>query len=301
MGILVAAIVVATIIKRVLRGYMVEKVKRTRKKKEVKEKENETKNLPVKVEEPESKQEIQVAQAEKKPVRKTNPSRSHSSVAEVLVNTFQKLLKKSLLLLVPWVLLSMGVLLTGSYLIYKEFFLGMAYPLWFLILIGVLLFGGYGFLGFCYGLTMALLHTILSVSSSLSDTVKKTALRVKNSIESKVDKFADTLEQNNLLGTIKRTFEDISQNIRRYAAKTAIGVVVIACLGGLLFVMKNIAIKSFNRVQNKAEFFTKMSIRFSLLIAIILNLKLCAKIALAVGYLLGILLILSQFIIWHVM
>ena len=116
-----------------------------------------------------------------------------------------------------------------------------------------------------------------------------------------MDKFADNLEQNNLLTTIKSTFEDISKNIRQYAAKTAAGVLVIACLGGVLFVIKNMMVKSFKKVQNKAEFFAKMSIRFSLILAIILNLKLFAKLALIFGYLIGIFLVLSQYLIWHLM
>ncbi len=271
-----------------------EKTKRTRKKKEVN-------TLPVKISEPENKQEIQTAETPKVPARKIRQPRQHSPVAEVLVNICQKLVKKGLLLIIFWVFLSMGVLLTGSYIIFKEFFIGMAYPLWYLILMGFIFFGIYGFLGFFYGLMMAFLHTILSVSSSLGDIIRKTVLRVKNSIESKVDKFADKLEQNILLETIKRTFEDISKNVRKYAAKTAAGVIVIAFLGGILFVIKNIMVRSFKKVQNKAEFFAKMSIRFSLLLAIVLNLKLFTKIALAAGYLIGILLVLSQFVIWHLM
>ncbi len=277
---------------------MVEKIKKTSQKKEVKAKETST--LPAKVEKQENKQEIQKTQA-KKPARKFYQLRPRNSVAEVLVNTFQKLIKKSLLLLIPWIILSVGVLLTGSYIIFKEFFIGMAYPWWYLSLIALLLFGVYGMIGFFYGLTMALLHTVLSVSSSLGETIRKTVLRVKNSIESKVDKFTDNLEQNNLLETIKRTFEDISKNIRQYAAKTAAGVLVVACLGGMLFVIKNLMVKSFKKVQNKAEFFTKMSIRFTLLLAVVLNLKLFAKIALVFGYLIGIFLVLSQYIIWHIM
>ena len=259
------------------------------------EKEN---TLPVKVETEKPIQLSKVTKEEKPLGRKVH---RQSSVAEVLVNTFQKLIKKSLLLLIPWILISMGVLLTGSYIIFKEFFVGMAYPWWYLVLMGIIFFGIYGIIGFAYGLIMALLHTILSISSSLGDTIKKTVLRVKNSIESKVDKFADNLEQNNLLDTIKRTFEDISKNIRKYAAKTFAGVLVMACLGGVLFVIKNIMVKSFKKVQNKAEFFTKMSIRFSLIIAVILNLKLFTKIALVLGYLVGILLILSQVVIWQIM
>lgn len=278
---------------------MEEKVKRTRKKKEVKVKEE--KNLPAKVQEPEIKQEIQTTQTQKTPAKKINQPRHNSPIAEVLVNACQNLIKKGFFLVIFWVVLSMGVLLTGSYIIFKEFFLGMAYPWWLLTLVALFLFGGYGIAGFVYGVIMAFLHTVLSISSSLADTIRKTVLRVKNSIESKVDKFADNLEQNNLLATIKKTFEDISKNIRKYAAKTAAGVLVIACLGGLLFVIKNIMVKSFKKVQNKAEFFTKMSIRFSLLLAIILNLKLFTKITLIVGYLVGIFLILSQFVIWHLM
>ena len=262
---------------------MEEKVKRTRKKKEVKAKEQ-INTLPVKVSESENKPVVAAEQTPKTPARKLRLPRHQSSVAEVLVSTFQKLLKKSLLLLIPWILLSMGVLLTGSYIIFKEFFIGMAYPWWYLALIALLLFGFYGIIGFAYGLIMALLHTVLSISTSLGETVKKTVLRVKNSIESKVDKFADNWEQSNLVEMIKSTFEDISKNIRKYAARTFAGVLVISCLGGILFVIKNITVRSFKKVQNKAEFFTKMSIRFSLILAVILNLRLFAKIALPIAY-----------------
>lgn len=278
---------------------MEEKVKRTRKKKAVKEKKEET--LPVKIQEPAKDLEIQAEPAPKTPARKVSQPRRQNSVAEVLVNVFQKLIKKSLLLLIFWVLLSMGILITGCYIIFKEFFIGMAYPWWYLILIGSLLFGIYGIIGFAYGVVMALLHTVLSISSSLGDTIKKTVLRVKNSIESKVDKFADNLEQSNLVEMIKSTFEDISKNIRKYAAKTFAGVLVMTCLGGILFIIKNVTVRSFKKVQNKAEFFTKMSIRFSLILAIVLNLKLFTKIALIFGYLVGIFLILSQYLIWNIM
>ncbi|MBO7605773.1 MAG: hypothetical protein J6S61_04855 [Elusimicrobiaceae bacterium] len=278
---------------------MEEKIKKTRKKKEVKTKKAET--LPIIAQQPGKALTAKKQERPKVLVRTVRQPRHQVSVAEILVSTFQKLIKKSLLLLIPWILLSTGILLTGSYIIFKEFFVGMAYPVWYLILVACLLFGIYGFIGFVYGFIMALLHTVLSVSSSLGESIRKTVLRIKNSLESKVDKFADNLEQNNLLQTIKSTFEDISQNIRKYAAKTVAGVLVIACLGGILFVIKNFMVKSFKKVQNKAEFFTKMSIRFSLLLAIILNLRLFAKIAIAIGYLVGILLILSQYLIWHIM
>ncbi len=277
---------------------MEEKEKKIIKKERVKR--GERKILPVKVEKSKNKTEIQTIQTTKVISRKPHQL-NHNSVAEVLVSTFQKLIKKSLLLLIFWILLSLGVLLTGSYIIFKEFFLGMAYPLWYLVLIAFLIFGVYGFVGLFYGIAMALLHTILSVSSSLGDSIKKVVLRVKNSIESKVDKFADNLEQNSLVETIKRTFEDLYKNIRKYTAKTIAGVFIIACLGGILFIVKNIMVKSFKKVKNKAEFFTKLSIRFSLLVAIILNLKLFAKITLIIGYLIGILLILSQYLIWQLM
>ena len=278
---------------------MEEKVKKTRKKRVVKPKEEKT--LPIKASDLENKQIIQTEQIHKMSPKKTYQPRHHSSVAEVLVAAFQKLITKSLLLLVFWILLSVGLLLTGSYIIFKEFFIGMAYPWWYLTLIALLLFGLYGIIGFVYGFIMALLHAVLSISSSLGETIRKTVLRVKNSIESKVDKFADSLEQNNVVLMIKSTFEDISKNIRKHAAKTFIGVLVMSCLGGILFLIKNITVRSFKKVQNKADFFAKMSIRFSLLLAIILNLKLFAKIAIAIGYLIGLLLILSQYLIWNLM
>ena len=283
---------------------MEEKVKKTRKKRVVKTKEiksQEASSLPVKISESENKQIMPAEQTPKTLARKLRLPRHQSSVAEVLVNVFQKLITKSLLLLIFWILLSMGILLTGSYIIFKEFFIGMAYPWWYLTLIALLLFGIYGFVGFVYGFIMALLHTVLSISTSLGETIKKTVLRIKNSIESKVDKFTDTWEQSNLVTMIKGTFEDISRNIRKYAAKTFAGVLVISCLGGILFLIKNITVRSFKKVQNKAEFFTKMSIRFSLILAVILNLRLFTKIALVIGYLVGIFLVLSQYLIWNIM
>ncbi len=275
---------------------MEEKINKTHKKKVVKE--NKINTLPVKV-------QAEKAIQEKTENKEIKPSirRGHhqSSVAEVLVDIAQKLVKKSLLLLIPWIILSVGILLTGSYIIFKEFFIGMAYPWWYLLFVGILLFGVYGALGFIYGLCMALLHTLLAVSSSIGEIIKKTVLRVKNSIESRVDKFTDNLEKESLLQTVKKTFDDISKNIRRFAAKTAIGIIVIAYLSGIIFLIKNIMVKSFKKVQNKAEFFATMSIRFSLLIAVILNLRFFTKIALVLGYLVGILLVLSQVLIWQIM
>ena len=266
-------------------------------KKNNKENKEEQKNLPVKAEVRKGIKEI-VSEKIKKSYRHHHPV---SSVGEILVNIFYKLIRRSFFLMIPWLVLSMGVLLTGSYIIFKEFFIGMAYPFWYLALVALLLFGVYGLIGFIYGLIMALLHTLLFVASDLGDIIKKTVLRVKNSLESKVDKFADNLEQNSLLEMIKKTFEDISKDIRRYAAKTALGILAVACLGGVLFLIKNIVVRSFKQVQNKAEFFAKMSIRFSLLIAVILNLKFFTKISLVFGYLIGILLVLSQVLIWYIM
>ena len=254
--------------------------------------------LPVKVEDKEKK--TFAAERLRKGLFK-HRHHTGSSVGQILVDVAYKLIKKSLFLLVFWITFSLGLLMTGSYLIFKEFFIGMAYPFWYLALVALLFFGVYGIAGFLYGVAMALLHSLLSVSSNLGDIIQKTVLRVKNSIESKVDRFADELEQNSLLELIKKTFEDISKDIRRYAAKTALGILVIGLLGGVLFFVKNIVVRSFKQVQNKAEFFTKMSIRFSLLIAVILNLKFFTKIALVFGYMLGVFLVLSQVIIWYIL
>jgi len=255
------------------------------------------KNLPAKVN---TKRENKSLPQEQKTKKQNFKNRQHntSSVAEVLVNICQKLIKKGFLLIIFWVILSVGVLFTGSYFIFKEYFVGMAYPWWYLALVIFFLFVVYGLIGAIYGIIMALLHTVYSLSSSLGDIIRKTVLRIKNSIESKVDRFADTLEQNSLLDLIKKTFEDISKDIRRYATKTAFGVLIVAFLGGILFLIKKLVVMSFNKVKNKAEFFTKMSIRFSLLIAVILNLRFFVKLALIFGYLIGVLLVMSQVLIW---
>ena len=274
-----------------------EKEEKTNKIKTVKETK---KNLPVKIN---AKQENKNLPKEQKTKKQNSRPRRHDSspVAEVLVNICQKLIKKSLFLIIFWVLLSVGALMTGSYFIFKEYFWGMAYPWWYLALVIVILFGVYGVMGFCYGVCMALLHSIYSLAGGLGDIIRKTVLRVKNSIESKVDRFSDELEQNSLLDLIKKTFEDISKDIHRYATKTMYGILIIAFLSGVIFLVKKIVVTSFKKVQNKAEFFTKMSIRFSLVIAVILNLKFFTKLALIVGYLIGLLLIVSQFLLWAIL
>lgn len=274
-----------------------EKEQKNDKEKTVKETKKNT--LPAKTAVKQEKRNLPQKQETKK--QNTKFRQHTSSVAEVLVDICQKLVKKSLLLIIFWVILFVGLLFAGSCFIFKEYFLGMAYPWWYLAIVIFLLFGVYGFIGFVYALSMALLHTVYSLSADLGDIIKKTVLRVKNSIESKVDRFADKLEQNSLLELIKKTFEDISKDIHRYAAKTAIGLLVIAFLSGVIFLVKKIVVTSFKKVQNKTEFFTKMSIRFSLIIAVILNLKFFAKIALVIGYLVGILLVLSQVLIWYLL
>jgi len=268
------------------------------------------KNLPAKITPKQEKKNLpqekkpQVQKTKEQKTKKTNTKfRKHDSspVAEVLVNICQKLIKKSLFLLIFWVILAVGGLMTGSYLVFKEYFWGMAYPWWYLALVIFFLFIVYGVIGFLYGASMALLHAVYSLAGSLGDIIRKTVLRVKNSIESKVDRFADKLEQSSLLELIQKTFEDISKDVRRYAGKTAFGLLIIAFLSGIIFVMKKIAVTSFKKVQNKADFFTKMSVRFALVIAVILNLRLFAKLVLIFGYLVGVLLALSQVLLWFIL
>ena len=64
-----------------------------------------------------------------------------------------------------------------------------------------------------------------------------------------------------------------------------------------MFKSRKILIKSLSKIKNKADFFTVMSARATLVAAIILNLTFFAKLAIAAGLMFGALMLGSQALI----
>ena len=200
--------------------------------------------------------------------------------------------------MIPCILGALIIFLTGSYFIFSKGFLGHNYPLYYLILIACLLLFIYGGFALLWGFFMGIASTILSATNSVSEAIQEIVKRIKNSIESRIDKVADTLEKKQASQVIKDTFDNLTQNIRKYATKTMWGLLIVSILTGVIFLTKNIVSRSFNKISSKAEFLALFSVRASLVLAVILNLNFFIKIALWLGVLVGIIMLGSQGILF---
>ena len=210
------------------------------------------------------------------------------SIGEKLTKNFTSLISKGIKNLIPWILGSTVLFTLSTYYLFRSCFIDHNYPLWYLIICAIILFSIFIFFGLFYGLMMGVLYTVKSFSQSFGGIIRDSINRIKNSIESKIDNAADTLSKNEAAKIVKQTFDNLSVNIRKYAAKTAAGVAAITVLSALIFVCRKFLIRSFSAIKNKADFFAVLSARTALVAAIILNLTLFTKLAIAAGYLIGI-------------
>lgn len=226
-----------------------------------------------------------------RPVRKPSPTQK-------MVSTISGLIGKSLKVIIPWIILSTLIFTAGAYFIFNAAVETRQMPVWYTVLLCLLIFGIYGLFGFIYGVTMALLYSVKIFSESFGAIIKETVNRVKSSIESKLDNISETLSQNDIASVVKQTFAELSYNIRKYAAPTAAGFFAVAALAGALFVARKAFLTSIRKVKNRAEFFTLLSARVTLALAVILNLALFSRVAVAVGYLIGLIAVLSQIIVF---
>ncbi len=239
---------------------------------------------------------VQEHKAVKYPIKKShyrnmrnNNFKPHKqSLAEKLIRTFTSLISKGIKTILPWTLLSMVLFILGAYYTFYACFTNHGYPLWYMITAGLLLFGFYSILGLFFGMGMGILYTIKSFSEAFGQLIRETINRVKNSIESKIDNVADTLSKNEASKVVKQTFDELTKNIRKHATKTAAGVTALTLLGGVLFICKKTMLISFSTIKNKADFFAILSARAALAAAIILNLTFFTKLAIAAGYLIGL-------------
>lgn len=229
-----------------------------------------------------------------RPMRPNNSKPHKQSLAEKLIKTFTSLISKGIKTLLPWTLLSTGLFTLGAYYTFYTCFVGHNYPLWLMITAGFLLFGFYAVFGLFFGIAMGALYTVKSFSEAFGQLIRETINRVKNSIESRIDNVADTLSKHEAAQVVKQTFDDLAKNIRKYAAKTAVGVMALTLLGGVLFFCKQMMLISFSAIKNKADFFAVLSARAALAAAIILNLTFFTKLAIAAGYLIGLIMFALQ-------
>ncbi|MDR1683952.1 MAG: hypothetical protein LBR90_00620 [Elusimicrobiota bacterium] len=235
------------------------------------------------------------------PAKRNAPSREHhrrherrQPPAHKLVNTLSTLVAASIKGFILWAVLSTAAFAAGAYFIFNAALTNADYPLWYNIILGVLLFGAYAFFGLIFGILMAFLHTIKAFAANVGGLVREAIGRVKNSMESKIDNIADTFSHSDVAQIVKQTFNDLSANIRQHAAKTMAGVITIAVLTGLIYAARKILLKSVGRIKNKAEFFALLSTRVTLLLAVILNLKDFAKAAIWLGYFAALTAFMSQ-------
>ncbi len=224
-----------------------------------------------------------------RPMRKTSPTQK-------MVSSISGLIGKSLKVIIPWIILSTLVFSAGAYFIFNAAVEAHPMPFWYTALLCLFIFGVYGLFGLIFGISMALLYSVKIFSESFSAVIKETVNRVKSSIESKLDNISETLSQNDIASVVKQTFAELSYNVRKYAAPTAAGFFAVAALAGILFFARKAFLKSISKVKNRAEFFAVLSARVTLALAVILNLALFSRVAVAVGYLIGLIVILSQVI-----
>lgn len=241
---------------------------------------------------------IATAAPQQKQLVKISPKniRHQQNIGHKLINTFTSLIGRTIRNFILWTFLSTAFFLAGAYFVFFSA-VGRGLPLWYLVLLGIILFSVYTAFGFIYGAAMATLYTLKSFSGSVGELVREAVNRVKNTIEGRLDNIAENITHGDAADIVKQVFADLSRNVRQYAARTFAGVIAISALTGVLFLAKSMVMRGLHRIKNKADFIALLSARASLAIAVILNLKLFAKSAITVGWLIGLLAVATQVII----
>jgi hypothetical protein len=211
-----------------------------------------------------------------------------------LISSVSGLISKSFGVFILWTLLCAAVFTAGAYFVFAFAIADRGFPLWYNILLGCVLFGIYGLFGLFYGFMMAALYTVKSFSYSVGGLVKEAISRVKNSIESRIDNISETISRNQVVEVVRQTFAELSRNIRQYAARSAAGFMALGVLTGAVFIARGFLIRSAENIKNKADFYTLLSAKAALVLAVILNLSFFAKLALWFGFLIGLIAALAQ-------
>jgi hypothetical protein len=227
-----------------------------------------------------------------------NTQRRHKQGAgHKLASAAADLVGDSVITLVLWLLFSLGVFGACAYFMFIFAVSGRDFPLWYVVFLGFFIFTINAFFAVFYGILMACLCIIKKFSQSVGGLAREAVTRVKSSIESKVNNAADAVSSGQIMHIVKQSFEDLILNVRQYAARTAAGIIGISVLTGIIFIAKRIAVRSAAKINNKAEFFTFMSAKASLILALLLNLNLFARIGLWIGGVAGLTVVLAQILI----
>jgi len=251
----------------------------------------------------------QATKGKKKPAPKNLPAKTnatrgvaaathkHHSAAHKVVNTLTKLITESLRLFILWGLFSTIIFCVGAYFVYTYAAASGDYPGWYKAILGIVVFGVYSLFGLSFGLLMAALYTAKAFAGSMGNIIMQSLGAVKTTVESKMDAVKKASSHNDIMDIISSVFTDISQNIKQYATRTIAGIAAVMMVTGLLFAAKNMLAGSMSKFKTRAEYIAALSAKAALAAAVVLNLKLFAKLAIAALCLVGIIALLSQALI----
>jgi len=217
-----------------------------------------------------------------------------NSPAHQLLTGMSGLTDRSFKVILPWIIFSLLVFCTGAYFVFDSASAHRCLPMWYNVLLCLLIFGVYGVFALIFGSLMGVLYGIKIFSEGFGNAVRETIYRVKNSIESKIDNIPNDISKEDIYKVVKQSFQELSADIRKFALPTAAGFLAAAILAAALYFAGKAFLKSTRKTHNRAEFIALLSSRVTLALAILLNLKLFTKVAIAAGYFIGLIALLSQ-------
>ena len=227
--------------------------------------------------------------------RKYHHRRQNHNQEQKLAHDFTKMLSASVKIMIPWLLIPSIIFSVGAYFIFDVVVFSYYTPLWFKIIFGIINFGFFLILGLIYGLGMGLIASLKVFSQNFGLIIRQSINSLKNSLENRINNVSFSMfSKKELSNIITQTFNDFSYNIRKYAQKTALGVVAIGILSSVLFFARHFIVRSIGIIKSKADAFALISARTSLIVAVVLNLTLFTKIALWLGTFLGLGIVLLQ-------
>ena len=215
---------------------------------------------------------------------------------------FTNMLSKSVKIMLPYIIIPTILFLIGAYFIFTVIAYNYQTPLWFKIVFGIINFGFFLILGLTYGFLMGMTASLKVFSQNFGLLIRQAMNSLKNSIENKINNLSfEMFSKKELSKLISETFADYSYKIRKYAQKTALGVIAIGIISTVLFFARHFILRSLGMIKNKADAFAIISARTSLFVAVILNLTLFTQILLWIGLFIGIGILMTQTLGYYIL
>lgn len=215
---------------------------------------------------------------------------------------FTNMLSKSIKIMLPYLIIPTILFLIGAYFIFTVIAFNYHTPLWFKIIFGIINFGLFLALGLIYGFLMGMTASLKVFSQNFGLMIRQAMTSLKTSIENRINSLSfEMFSKKELSKLISQAFEDYNQKIKRYAQKTALGVMAIGIISTILFFARHFIVRSLGIIKNKADAFAIISARTSLFVAVILNLTLFTKIILWVGVFIGIGILMTQALGYYIL